>query len=84
MAIRTIRTNNARKRELRALHDTGRLRYVEERRDPTLDRKVWEVEVNGTTLLLTTDTIDGFLIAARALLTDPAPSPDRQDAATRT
>jgi len=59
------RSNNQRKKELRQLHTAGRLTYVEERHDPELARKVWEGHVNGRTILLTTATVDGFLMAAR-------------------
>jgi hypothetical protein len=64
------RSNNQRKKQLRQLHTAGRLTYVEERHDPELDRKVWEVHVNGKPILLTTATVDGFLMAAQALAQD--------------
>jgi Ser-tRNA(Ala) deacylase AlaX len=57
------RSNNQRKKELRQLHTARRLTYVEE-------RKVWEVHVNGKRILLTTATVDGFLMAAQALAQD--------------
>jgi hypothetical protein len=72
-----MRTNTARKKELRELHDRGRIVYLEERTDPCLRRKVWDIKIGDRSFTLTTSTIDGFLLAAREL-DDPADIEDRE------